>query len=201
MPQAYGCRLRVAGLGLQAWGCRHEDVTPGCRLQPDANQVGDDGRSRYISPISPLYLPYISPVSQVGDDGRSCYVSAISPRYLHYISPISPRYLHYISPISQVGEDGRSRWAVEPWRSRLGGGAHHTQARWRLVSAGGAPTPYPYPSSLPLTPTPNPYPNPNPNPYPYPPRVGLGRARAGRPRGCPRGGRGGERWHNHGAAV
>ena len=36
----------------------------------------------YISPISPLYLPYIS-------------------LYLPYISPISPLYLPYISPVSR----------------------------------------------------------------------------------------------------
>jgi len=48
-----------------------------------------EGGVVYISPISPLYLPYISP------DLRS---SVLLECGVVYISPISPLYLPYISP-------------------------------------------------------------------------------------------------------
>ena len=51
--------------------------------------------SPYISPISPLYLPYISEVG-VADAVVQAYISLylpISPLCLPYISPISPLYL------------------------------------------------------------------------------------------------------------
>ena len=41
--------------------------------------------------MSPLYLPYISPMSPL----YLPYVSPISPLYLPYVSPISPLYLPY----------------------------------------------------------------------------------------------------------
>ena len=55
---------------------------------------------RRPSPISPIYLPYISPTSRL----HLPYISPVSPPYFPSLrrrqSPISPLYLPYISPIS-----------------------------------------------------------------------------------------------------
>ena len=89
---------------------------------------------RDTSPISPLYLTYISHTS---------------PPYLHHISPTSPRYLLDISPISPLRCS--SRYGQSP----------PTRTRWVSTRAHPSLTPTLPPTPTPtLNPNPHPYPYP-----------------------------------------
>ena len=122
----------------------------------------------YISPISPLCLAHISPISRLylpcisrdqvqhGEDMRRVFDwfdrdrdGGACPLYLPHISRTSPAHLPYISRISPV---------YLPRISVLGVSAAELHAAIR--SLGGA-------STLSLQEA-NPNPNPNPYPYPYP---------------------------------
>jgi hypothetical protein len=56
--------------------------------------------SSSLPPVSPLYLPYISPISpQVFELFLSApYISPISPLYLPYTSPLSPQVFELSLP-------------------------------------------------------------------------------------------------------